>query len=271
MSKGVLTAANNAFWRTLHALVRSCLAQQVPIAVCDHGLSDSHRNWLIASGAKVLPGTHAYTRPLKEIAVDHKNFNPKAPPEAWWKPLVCLDSPFDETIWIDADAILLRGADEMFAAIDEGPWLTRDWWIVSSRAAGLYESLLKAANVPKPSNFPECVWVNSGVFGFRRGDAWLNGWRDMCQRITSQPKLLEHCRCRDQSALACWLAENQDKAPRYIEDNRWNFPANGLAARDAPNRTTYPPEVDLLTACAVDHPEAYVVHWLGRPKPEPIE
>jgi hypothetical protein len=271
MTKGVLTAANDAFWRTLNTLVRGCIALDVPIAVVDHGLSKAHCEWLTKRSATVIKGSQSYERSLREIAVDHKNFNPKAPPEAWWKPLVCLESPFERTIWIDADAILLRGAEEMFAAIDSGPWLTRDWWVPSNRAAGLYESLIMAVHGKKPSNFPECVWVNSGVFGFSRGDAWLEGWRDMCQTITGNPEYLSHCRCRDQSALAAWLAANPSTAPRFIEDDRWNYPANGKMAKDAKLRTNYLPTVDLLATCKIDHPEAYVVHWLGRPKPVPEE
>lgn len=268
MTRGVLTAANDAFWRTLHALVRGCQREQVDIAVVDHGLSEVNRQWLVENGVALLDCKHEYERDLAAIASGHRG-HPKAPPEAWWKPLVCQSSPFDHTIWIDADAILLRGAAEMFAALEQGPWLTRDWWIKSDRVPSLYAALCKKIYGRLPPDFPECCWVNSGVFGFNRGDAWMDGWRKMCQRITGDSRLLAECRCRDQSALAAWLAGNPKDAPRYIEDSGWNYPANGMMSHEAMRRTIYRPGRDLLKAATIDHPEAKVVHWLGRPKPDP--
>jgi len=109
--------------------------------------------------------------------------------------------------------------------------------------------------------------VNSGVFGWRKGATWLTGWADMCSRIVNDPVALAYCRCRDQSGLAVWLAGRREDAPPFIEDERWNFPANGLSAARREHRRIPPANVDLLGAARKAHPLAYVVHWLGRPKP----
>lgn len=263
-SRGVLTAANEAFFPCLDALVRSVREQGYPITVADHGLSVMSVDALCARGAEIMSSSVAYERSMEDIIRDHDG-RISAPAEAWWKPLVCRASPYDRTLWIDADAICLRGLDEMFDRLDLGPILTRDWWIPLERVERLYGPLLRALYGDPPANWERNAWVNTGVIGWRREDAIIENWAQMCHRITSDPDLLGLCKCRDQSGMAAVLG-GRDGRVNYMEDWRWNYPAHGLMARNAADRPKCPKHADLLDWARAEHPRAYIAHWLGKHK-----
>jgi hypothetical protein len=270
--QGVLTACNNSplFERSLPTLVQSCTQKGVPITVVDQGLSPEQRETIASMGANVVKMDVNYDKSMGMISKGHRG-HPLAPSEAWWKPLVCLQTPYLRTIWIDSDAILLRGQDEMFAAIGDRGWITRDWWDYwlerPQRMERLYGAVIKAyhGKAFDPKILRQRCYVNSGVFGFMRGAQWVDEWAHTCGKIIASKHLLKLCNCRDQSGLAVWLATGPEAAPPFIEDERWNYPANGLNCREVAKRKKYEGD-NLLEQLEADHPEAYVAHFLGRPK-----
>lgn len=278
-TRGVLTASDDRrdLARTLPALVQSCRNKSIPITVIDHGLSGVQRRDLRRRGAHIVKCDADYGKNMGYIEKRHAG-DKRASIRAWLKPLICSRvAPYDLNIWIDADAVLLRGEDEMFAKVEEcGGFLTRDWWVVGEpeKMRGLYGKVIQRIYCPErdepwlsDEEMSSLCHVNSGVFGWRKGAAWLDGWADMCSRIVNDPEALGKCRCRDQSGLAVWLAGRRENAPPFVEDVRWNYPANGLSAGRREHRKIPPQNVDLLVAARRMHPDAYVVHWLGRPKP----
>ena len=266
MNQGILTGANREFWPTLRVHVTACLESHVDVAVADHGLDQSQRQWLEAQGATLLDGPFTYSCDLYSTAKHHAACVMSAI-EAWWKPLVCLASPFDRTLWIDADAVPIRGIAEMFDLFEDGPWLTRESWVTPDQARRLYEPSVRDVLGHIPPHYSEVCGVNNGVFGFHRGDAWLREWRDLCERFLSDPKLLANCKCRDQTALITVLARDACNVPRIIDDRRVNWPANGLGFQDRLSRKRYDWGGDVLESLRADHHDALVVHWMGRPKP----
>jgi hypothetical protein len=275
-TRGILTACNDdpRFRRTLAALVRSCRDKSIPITVVDHGMARDYARALVKRGARVVRKDVRYAANMDFIGARHFG-TPRAPLEAWWKPLVCMAAaPYDHTIWIDADAILLRGEEEMFGVVaTHGSFLTRDWWVAGERAKFLYKPVITAlfgedgVPVPDDATIAHRCHLNSGVFGWQKDAPWLRHWAETCNRITSNPALLRLSKCRDQTGLAAWMARGHPDSPPIMESAAWNYPANGLSARDRAARRKYPAGADLITEAAKDHPEAFVVHWLGNPKP----
>lgn len=273
---GVITACNDdiRFRRTLMALVRSCTAKRIPITIVDQGLHPDRAIAAKKRGARIIRHGVSYSEPIKVIQQYHRG-TPRAPVAAWWKPLVCLHAaPYDVNLWIDADAILLRGEDELFAmAREKGSWISRDWWVTGERTHHLYgkiiEALFEQDGLERPTDeeIQKRCHINTGVFGFRKGASWLRHWADTCERITRDRWLLSLCKCRDQTGLAAWMARGSDESPFIVEDERWNYPANGLPAGRRIERKKYRRGLDLLEEATKDHPKAYVVHWLGSPKP----
>lgn len=266
MNQGILTGANSDFWPTLRAHVTACLAANVNVAVADHGLTAPQRRWLATRDVLLLDGPFAYSRELYTTAKEHAA-NVMSAIEAWWKPLVCLASPFERTLWIDADAVPIRGIPEMLGYIDDGAWVACEYWVTEDQAFRLYQPSVRDRLGHIPTHYPQVCGINNGVFGFHRGDDWLVKWRDLCEEFLSDPQSLATCKCRDQTALVTLLARDTHNVPRIIKDRRLNWPANGLGYHDRHRRRPYDWSDQVLETLRDDHPEAFVVHWMGRPKP----
>ncbi len=59
------------------------------------------------------------------------------------------------------------------------------------------------------------------------------------------------------------------RLPRIVDDWRLNCPANHLPSQSIERRKGYLTEDPkaFLDEVRADHPEAFIVHWLGQPKP----
>jgi hypothetical protein len=263
---GVLTGSDASFYRSLSALVESCEENNFPIAIIDHGLTLPQVNALRDRALIISGEHHRYEKSIDQVRREQGAY-PLSATKAWFKPLACLDSPFDHTVWIDADALIVNGGETLKQHTLEGAWLTPDYYIPKQRTRNLYGALIRAIYGNLPSSFLDHCWVNNGVFGFSKGDAWLSHWLDMTEYITNDASLLKLCVCRDQSALVAWLASGNPLSPRIITDKRLNYPANNSSVLNR-KRKAYPIGIDLLNEAKKDHPNAYVVHWMARPKPD---
>lgn len=259
-SFGVLTGANAEYMPTLHPLVRVCKEQNIPITVVDHGLTKAQTEILKAEAATLVKDGSTIADAAREISS-----RATSTPEAWLKPLSCLKySTYKQNIWIDSDAVPVGNLQEMFR---DKAWLTRDWWVEESTWEKRYGALLKAFGLKPSPEQKKILHVNSGVFGFAHGDRWVQNWAAMCEFIQGRLELLKLCGPRDQSALVVSLLLNGN-APPISDDSTLNFPANGLASYEMNKRKRYPlgPE-EFLNEVRADHPEAKIVHWLGKLKP----
>jgi predicted O-methyltransferase YrrM len=257
--RGVLTSASSPYWLTLRLQLQACGEAGVDMAVADQGLLPWQVDWLVDHGATVLmmPGS-------TELQHEQANFD-----LAWDKPAICRTSPFEETIWIDADAIPLRHLDLMFDYLQDGAWISLENYVSELHARQLYLRLLHAIFGHIPAFYSQASRINSGVFGFRQGDQWIKDWGTWCDIILSNPTLKQVCDLHDQHALVAVLCDPQivDR-PKIQDDRSLNCPANGLAIKESSRRKQYPWNADnCLELLRTDHPQASVVHWLGRPKP----
>ncbi|MFO0999125.1 MAG: class I SAM-dependent methyltransferase [Planctomycetaceae bacterium] len=257
--RGVLTSASSPYWLTLKLQVRACHEAHVDLAVADQGLLSWQVEWLVDHGVTVLAmpeDTQAYQ--------EQANFD-----LAWDKPAICLTSPFEETIWIDADAVLLRNAELLFDYLQKGPWVSLENFVSEIYARKLYLRMAHRIFGPIPSFYAEATRVNTGVFAFRRGDQWIKDWAAWCDRILADPVLKSECYLHDQHALVALLCDPMSSdRPEIHEDRGLNCPANNLNYKQATQRKQYLWDADdCLERLRNDHPKETVVHWLGRPKP----
>lgn len=258
-ARGVLTSASSPYWLTLKLQLRACREAAVDLAVADQGLLGWQTDWLLKQGAIVLS--------MPEEARSHDpqvNFD-----LAWDKPAICLTSPFARTLWIDADAVPLRNLERMFEYLDEGPWLSRENFVTALSARQVYLRMTHAIFKRIPPSYSEAATINTGVFGFRRGDRWVKEWGAWCDRILATPALRQECYLHDQHAAVALLCDPRaEELPRICADRSVNWPANSLIYKESSARKQYPWDAEnCLDQLRNDHPEASVVHWLGRPKP----
>lgn len=259
---GILTGAKEEYYPCLNALVKVCKLYQMPVAVVDHGLTNQQLVSLSLDGAEIIkPPDH----PL--LGAARANTKTPSAPEAWLKPRSCMLTPFNHTIWIDADALPVENPWLLFEY--KAPWLTRDSWVAPEVSCRQYSRLMTSAGADLPDNWEVLGNVNSGVFAFNHGDDWIKKWAMTCDRILGQPDLISVCGPRDQSALVLAMSIQPDLCPPIKRDKSLNFPANGLPHNQQQLRKSYPTDDPDLFVKMVskDHPEAAIVHWLGYTKP----
>jgi hypothetical protein len=191
---------------------------------------------------------------------------------AWWKPWICQASPFGQSLWIDADAVLTGDPAPLFDRLTETPMLVggqRPWHSSSGKmryaAASHFFGKAMTEKV-----LPQCDMLNTGVIAWRRGAVELAEFQDWCLRLMNHPETLELCTVRDQTGMllmCCDRAVRGLQPPPILEDE-WNWPADGLPGRQALHRK--PIDLDpaqLLQEATARHSGARIVHWLARPKP----
>lgn len=265
MSRGVLTAANADFWPILRNHVRSCREQGVDVAVVNHGLTTQQQAAIVSMGGTVMPHPPSAVFAISPEKIHSKQNLGRKYVAAWYKPLLIKESPFDETLWIDADAIPIRGLDNMFELLEDGPFISHDWWIGPWK--NIYGVAVERILGSIPNAFYSSTWINAGVLGVRRGDAVICDWIENCRKVISDDFALAKSPCRDQTALAISLSENPGLM-RIIPDWRINMPVNGLLCNEGAKRKKYRFNEDsILTTLREDHPLAWVIHWLGPNKP----
>jgi hypothetical protein len=182
-------------------------------------------------------------------------------------------SPFDDTIWIDADAVPIRGLDTMFRELESGSWLTLETYVTELHARQVYLKIVNLLEGEIPPQYPQAARINSGVFAFRRDDDWVRGWWRLCEQIMHDHRAAGACSLRDQHALVALLCQSKPSfpLPRILEERGLNWAANGCPIQRSHERKNYPWEShECLSMLREDHPGVSVVHWLGAPKPGTI-
>jgi hypothetical protein len=256
--KGILTGASD-YTVILELFLASCKEQGFPVAVFDDGLGDNLEK--IEQNATILhyPRNAFVDRVLKNMA--KTNWESDIPFQAFEKPFKCQHSCFDQTIWIDADAIPLRGIDKMFELLDrQEAFFTGDHY--TPRTSANLDLLAQVGYHGKGKILP----INSGVFGWNKGAPVMDLWRSVSLYVGAHPNL-RRLPCNKDQDMCCYAVNTM--APQLvIPDIRFNTPANYLGYLDLAKRATYfikDPQ-ERLEAIRKDHPDSYVVHWMGNNK-----
>ena len=146
----------------------------LPVAFIDFGLSKMAKAWCCERGL-LIP----FERDIKSIVEATK------PPEhfkklcgetffehrlAWFKkPFACLLTPFEETMWIDLDCLILKTIEPAFSFLDAATDIA-----LSSEP----ESVQKQAKEIKLINDDEILY-NSGVIVFKKDSRPIQAWVDI--------------------------------------------------------------------------------------------
>ncbi len=265
LHSGFLTAADSRFFPAVMASAMSTVAQAIPYVVVNHGLTEEQVQLLEKWEVEVIPDGESLSRSLSEIASSHRT-GLEIAYRAWHKPLVCERSPFDFTVWVDADAVILDDAREVVDCARS--FVTRDHFVNDKWCKESYRSIVESICGELPERFAEVRRINAGVFGFWKGDKWLAEWRELCQRVIESPELIRQCDCMDQSVLVALLSRSPEIELPIVENSAWNQPADYLMnTRRASRLACSSNPVELLQQAKKRHPDARIVHWMGTPKP----
>jgi hypothetical protein len=251
---GVITGGNIKFAPTLEAMALSLQEQGISLLVKDHGLGQPLRDKLAGYGAIVEEDYTTYSTSLKDIT----RASGTIPKETWIKPLLCLSSPFERSLWLDADTVPLRDTHKLF---EKGSFVTRDHFIPQSLAEYTGRLLARALNKQFIAKYSR---INAGVIGFCPADPWLAEWARLCAEIIQDRKLTRLCVGLDQSVLVTVLCERTLPMPRLLRNSAMNYPVDGFGYKSTHSRLEYPADGKALLAMVRErHQRQLVVHWMG--------
>jgi len=201
---GVLTAADAAYFPGLLMLLAT-IRQRVPCTVVDLGLTAYQRLIIEAHGA-------AMVRCPRYPAL------PAAHRTSWLKPHWLGMSPYERTLWVDADALVCGDLTPLFERIAGGPLvMAHPYGIQAPRpCAPATARLLGSAELP-----PRTDAVNAGVLGLDRGPAaleLLGLWAALVDRCLADERTRAHVQFWDEGCLH--LAVQQLRGQAWIVRDR---------------------------------------------------
>lgn len=171
---GVVIAADSNVFLGVQVLITS-LKRKCSILCYDLGLTELEKQWCSSQGItlKEVPPT--------PIA---KNI------ECWqtyYKPWLLKDSPFDYTLWLDTDCVVIGNLEETNLIANQQTFFVKHW--VQDRR--LKHNSFELYSI-FPTNANQTANINAGVIGIHKKDIKI---------IDDWITLLEHCFLKDLSML----------------------------------------------------------------------
>lgn len=171
MTQGVVTASDGRFYPAVNFLVESVLKQGSPITVFDIGLTEGQVTELVTLGAQVQ-------QPSLVV--------PKTVPwwQTWNKPWYITASPYQDTLWIDSDCVVVGSLNPLFDFTRDQPLMVQHWL----RPPYLPPMWLKDMYRKDPNRVPPIrSYLNAGVLGFtksnNRDEQIFQTWKSTIQFV----------------------------------------------------------------------------------------
>jgi hypothetical protein len=247
----------------LHASIASSTPCEV---ICyDAGLTTEQR-----AEAAPISGLHVLSLPddplIGELVEMSKDAVPPAKPNKriwplWICPLLVRAAPARDAIWIDCDIVVLRGLDELFAMLEDGPVFTPENKApeLTPNAPRLYELL------PIRRRFdPAVPVVNGGVSAWRHGrdDAALDAYVFAVAAAARDRAVRDAISWHDQGALI-WAIQSLGLEHRVLASAMWNLCVDNAGVD--PDALAW--DDGLVERLRAALPEIRFLHWNGRPVP----
>jgi hypothetical protein len=265
-ARGVITLADANYFPgllALHASIRTSFP--VPVACYDIGLTEAQKR--LAAGLEDLAVLPLPDDPLiGELEAATRRCAPLMKPgkriwPLWICPLLIRAAPFEEVFWLDCDLLVLRGLDELFGFLDQGPVFTPENKAPERTAnpARLY-GLLPIGRVFDPSE-PK---VNGGVSGWRRGrdDEALEAYIRPVAAAARDPQVMDSISWHDQGALI-WAIQSLGLEDRVLGSPHWNLCVDHVRVPAEAMRW----DEGLCDRLRLLLPEVRLLHWNGAVAP----
>ena len=241
---GVVAGADHGQFPGLQLLLASLLlTHDVPVTVVDYGMTDDERAWLARQPVDVVP--------FPDGLFPHVDYW-----QAWVKPYAIGLAPYRRTLWLDNDILVEGDLTELFAAVESGPVVPRDYlqpvYYGNWNAPGLYDRY--------PTGAPLVENLCSGVVGLDRvrDAALLDSWAWLVSEAARDASVREMVAYWDQGALF-WAGSKHGLVP--VDRLDWNRPGRTIAEFSR----RWPSPAALFGWLGPKR--GTVVHFQARPKP----
>ena len=265
-SRGVITGSSSIYWPCLGALAIGVANNNISFAVADHGLVEWQKKELNRIGVKWIE----HDKPN----VDNVKLG-CAPNKCWWKPYICMASPFDTTFWVDSDAIVCGNLSKAFDKAEINFTISTQIKYSNSSANYLNTPVDYPFNIVRKYAH-ELGKINAGVLGFSlKHKSIIEEWEDICGQVRKYELIYDFgCHLMDQYGLGVLVARSLESPSNYsfdYLDSIYNWPADSLHQKDQHKRllTSHNPNLFYMQTCE-RHPKAKIVHWLGPDEYKPF-
>ncbi len=243
--RGVITACDASYFPGFQLLFRSL--KGFPVTLFDVGLTDAQRAWCADRGIPVRTI-------VLEMPASVRGW------QAWNKPLYCEASPYERTLWLDADCVTRGPLQPIFDFVGERPFIMRHWMeeYPKPNDARLYERF------PVSSRFPTKRLLNAGVIGIRKSRdlsaPWFRAWRGMVTSAAADTDLQKWVTFWDEGALI-WALEATSSTDLVTDRPEWNryMPPQGRGGVRELMRAMQEPTEDVVQHLGF-HPKVWAVH-----------
>jgi hypothetical protein len=264
--RGVVTLCDRNYFPGLLQLHASIQTSHPCRVICyDAGLSSMQRD-----DASRRSDLHVLDLPddplIAELISATRDCAPLAKPSKriwplWICPLLIRAAPLTELFWLDCDLVVLRGLDELFTMLGDGPVFTPEnkGPEVTPNRSSLYRHL------PIQRQFdPNVPVVNGGVSGWRRGrdDAVLDAYVLPVAAAARDPAVRDAISWHDQGALI-WAIQSLGLEGRVLRTTTWNLCVDHAQVSEETLRW----DDGLLERLRVALPDVKLLHWNGRRTP----
>lgn len=264
-TRGVVCLADHHYFPgllALHASIQS--SWPCPVACYDIGLTQQQRVEAARAGITILPlpedplieALEAATRDVPALRKPGKRIWP-----LWICPLLIRAAPFDDVFWLDCDLLVLRGLDELFAMLEDGPVFTPE--NKAPEATPNPPALYRLLPIQRAFD-PRRPVVNAGVSGWRHGrdDAALAAYIRPVAAAAADPEVMQSIAWHDQGALI-WAIQSLGLEQRVLPSSRWNQCVDGVSLPAALMAW----DEGLCARLRAALPDVALLHWNGRPAP----
>jgi hypothetical protein len=256
---GVLTATDEYMFPGFQFLYFSItLSHEVPICVIDIGMSKLQRDWCEERG--IMVHDLVYPRPMPDPTTWGYH--------AWNKPAYALQTPFQRTLWLDADTVVFGGLDIFFNMIDEEPLFTSDHFGVRTEMLNASELYQRMSILPRQR---ATVYLNSGVYAFDkdRDKPLLELWYSCVHLASTEPKIRSYIKWWDQGALL-WTLEKMGKTHLVRSEKCFNSPAKRVGTpwgkEGEASVENFLVDQDNPDGCIVRHFQSHPKPWHSWPR-----
>lgn len=261
---GVVTAASRFFFPGLQLLARSIgdIDESARVACFDLGFTNEQLQYA-KQALHNVDIINVPSNPEFEFIRAHLTAPTKRGRDEWriWAcPFFIEKSPFQQTVWMDCDTIVLRNIQVLFAMLEDGPVFTASDPLdigMTGNMPKLYE-LMPVDNVL--SDEPH---INAGVIGIdlTRDIDLLNSYKMLVLRAAEDPNLKSMISWYDQGALI-WAILKCSLCHR-IADTSWNRSVASLGAEAVSRLEKFQVSDDLFESIRLAFPGINILHWYG--------
>jgi hypothetical protein len=222
-SIGIVTAADENVFRGLQALFTS-VKNKINFLCYDLGLTAEQKKWCTENNLplKDLSFLESFLKVRAELVKTEQRWF------SYVKPWVVCDSPFEYTIWLDTDCIVVGDLTQAELIVNKQTFFVENFCTICTKNLPyLYEQ--------HPVEADLSTWkpVNAGVFGVCKKDIQelvIDKWQYLIGLCAQDPKLKKTCDFYWDEGMLNWALQKNNSLDLITHSFLYNWPGDCILA-----------------------------------------